>query len=240
MASSSSERVDRELNVVKNGSLNQDEDDLVLSEHARKALEEFYREQAEKEAAVNCLGLNDDDYVQENWELSQFWYDLQTAETLAEVALQVAGEEGRIACISCPTVASRLQKMKSKSSLSFIFEYDERFKGLFGDYFIFYDYNQPLNLKEELKHSFDLVMVDPPYLSLECLEKVSQTVHFLAKEKVVLCTGAVMEPTAKELLGVDPCKFTPKHANNLGNEFKCFANFDLDSYVLNVNKLSST
>ena len=72
-----------------------------------------------------------------------------------------------------------------------LLEYDSRFK-VYGEQFVFYDYNQPLDLPNSLEsHSFDVVFADPPYLSEECLSKVAQTVEYLAKGKVILCTGTV-------------------------------------------------
>ena len=40
--------------------------------------------------------------------------------------------------------------------------------------------------------SFDVVVADPPYLSEECLQKTAQTINFLAKEKIILCTGKLV------------------------------------------------
>jgi 16S rRNA G966 N2-methylase RsmD len=70
-----------------------------------------------------------------------------------------------------------------------VLEYDRRF-ATYGQEFIFYDYNEPLALPEDVApQSFDVVLADPPYLSEECLNKVAQTVKYLAKGKVLLCTG---------------------------------------------------
>ena len=61
---------------------------------------------------------------------------------------------------------------------------------MYGSNFIFYDYNDPLSLPETLKeHSFDLVMADPPFLNEECLAKTSETIKYLTKDKIILCTG---------------------------------------------------
>lgn len=38
-------------------------------------------------------------------------------------------------------------------------------------------------------------------------------------------TGAIMENLAKDLLGLQMCKFLPKHNRNLSNEFRCFVNY---------------
>ena len=55
---------------------------------------------------------------------------------------------------------------------------------------MFYDYTKPLVLPQKLEEkSFDVVIADPPYLSQECLQKTADTVSFLAKAKLILCTG---------------------------------------------------
>ena len=96
----------------------------------------------------------------------------------------------RIACVSCPTLYSKLISIKPKSCQTVLLEYDRRFE-IYGEDFVYYDYNHPLNLPRErlCEHSFDLVVVDPPYLSDECLRKTAQTVKYLAKDKILLCTG---------------------------------------------------
>merc|ERR1719516_853505 len=43
-------------------------------------------------------------HVSEDWQLSQFWYTESTALALAREALAAAGDGGRIACVSCPTL----------------------------------------------------------------------------------------------------------------------------------------
>ena len=95
----------------------------------------------------------------------------------------------RIACISCPTLYMELLRRQSPEHHIVLLEYDTRFE-IHGDKFIPYDYRDPLNLPPSLeKESFDLVVADPPFLSEECLSKVAQTVKFLARDKVILCTG---------------------------------------------------
>lgn len=38
-----------------------------------------------------------------------------------------------------------------------------------------------------------------------------------------------MADLAETLLGLKKSSFIPKHKNNLGNEFLCYSNFDLDA-----------
>ncbi|XP_033265254.1 EEF1A lysine methyltransferase 1 isoform X1 [Orcinus orca] len=229
----------------------EDEDLPQLSSHALAALQEFYAEQKQ----YTDLG-GDDKYnigiIEENWQLSQFWYTPETALRLAEEAVAAAGEGGSlrfaeheeirtasllslgthteiysvVACVSAPSVYQKLRELHRDDFSICIFEYDHRF-AIYGEEFIFYDYNNPVDLPEKIAaHSFDIVIADPPYLSEECLRKTSETIKYLTRGKILLCTGAVMEEEAAKLLGVKMCKFIPKHTRTLGNEFRCYVNYD--------------
>lgn len=69
-----------------------------------------------------------------------------------------------------------------------LFEYDKRFS-IYDDDYVFYDYNTPLDVPREKSNYYDLVIADPPFLSEECLMNTSVTVKYLAKDKIILCTG---------------------------------------------------
>lgn len=208
------------------GTADSDDDIPQLSAEAMAALQEFYRDQVqiqaeEDNASTDKAGAK---MPQENWQLSQFWYDEETSTRLANEVLSVAGQTGSIACISCPTLYHKLRELKAATNRAVILEYDARFKA-FGEDFIPYDYNSPLELPLELKQAFDIVVADPPFLSEECLTKTAITVRYMAKEKVILCTGAVMEELALRLLQVEVCPFEPRHTHNLGNDFRCYTNY---------------
>ena len=95
----------------------------------------------------------------------------------------------RIACISCPTLFSKILQIKSPEHHVVLLEYDTRFQ-VHGKNFVHYDYKQPRELPATLAEgSFDVVIADPPFLSEECLSKMAQTIKFLSKDKVILCTG---------------------------------------------------
>lgn len=98
----------------------------------------------------------------------------------------------RIACLSAPSVYQKLKQGVVDGSdrvSAVVLEYDRRFAS-YGEDFVFYDYNKPLSLPDSVSpHRFDIVLADPPYLSEECLSKVTQTIKYLSKGKVLLCTG---------------------------------------------------
>ncbi|KAM9172136.1 LOW QUALITY PROTEIN: EEF1A lysine methyltransferase 1 [Pangshura tecta] len=206
-----------------------DDDDIPqLSSHTLAALQEFYRDQRQREGTKISQGFKQYSIgsIEEDWQLSQFWYDDETALCLANEVILAAGRGGRIACVSAPSVYQKLKEQDDKDFSVCILEYDKRFS-VYGEEFIFYDYNNPLNLPGNLiPHSFDIVLADPPYLSEECLRKTAETIKYLTKGKILLCTGAVMEEQAAKHLGVKMCNFTPKHVQNLANEFRCYVNYD--------------
>ena len=216
------------------------EEDLPeLSSETFSALAEFYKEQEEREKqqreGKERVLEGEDIEWKEDWQLSQFWYSDETANQLAKAVVDVVGEEGRVACVSAPTLYRALKKLnKPKLSLS-VFEYDNRF-AVYGSDFQFYDYKSPLDIDRGLREQFDLVFADPPFLSEECLTKTMVTVKFLSKEegRVVLCTGAVMADLANRLAGLTVCQFKPVHQNSLSNPFHCFASFDLDNHINNT------
>ncbi|KAG8239302.1 hypothetical protein J437_LFUL018858 [Ladona fulva] len=204
-----------------------DDDIPKLSKETLAALNEFY---AEREREVS-----EDNEINEDWvrllieigafQLSQFWYDETTTEYLTDLVIKAAGPKGKIALLSCPTVYPVIKSRTTTDETVYLFEYDERFSK-YGDDFIAYDYNKPLNVPKDFSQIFDVVMLDPPFLSEECLCKVAETVKFLTSKKIILCTGAVMEELAVNLLNVRKIAFEPKHKNNLANEFFCYTNFE--------------
>jgi len=170
--------------------------------------------------------------------LSQFWYSEDTANYLSDEvmnAINSSTEQKSIACISCPTIFAKLFEKLSKNEKNTIelslFEFDRRFETKYPLNFVYYDYNEPIDdqMKEKFKqNSFDMVIADPPFLSEECMTKMIETIKYLAKDKVLVCSGAVMRDILSAGLQLKQCDhFIPEHKRQLGNEFRCFSNFSL-------------
>lgn len=197
------------------------------------------------------------DLFGESWQDSQFWYSDATATTLAEQLLDGVTADSRIAVVSAPTVYVKLRNLlldreryPIRPKLT-VFEFDERF-AVFKEEFVPYDFKQPLKLPKELKGAFDRIICDPPFLSEECQTKAALTVRWLAKSwsalpssasiasessvslRLILCTGERMETLARKLYGkagLTTTTFYPEHSNPLSNEFRCYANFECDSWT---------
>ncbi|XP_018564060.1 EEF1A lysine methyltransferase 1 [Anoplophora glabripennis] len=214
-------------------SISEDEDLPQLSSETFAGLQEFYKEQEDREKRLELLAsetINGDVTIHENWQLSQFWYDDRTIEALVDVAIKAAGSNGNIALVSCPSLYRKLKEKADPNCDITLFEYDKRF-AMYGKDFIMYDYKFPLAIPRDKSSYYDIVLADPPFLSEECLTKTAVTIKFLTKRKILLCTGAIMADLVRRLLDLKKSSFEPKHANNLANEFWCYTNFNIDDVL---------
>ncbi|XP_046837712.1 EEF1A lysine methyltransferase 1 [Vespa crabro] len=212
--------------------MSESDDELSLCPTTISALQEFLEEKEKRKKQLTDVFQSNlllDVSFEEDWQLSQFWYDENTTNTIVKGAINSTPIDGKIALISCPTLYTELKKTCNKRQV-ILLEYDPRFT-VFGSDFIPYDYKFPLNVPRNLYNIFDLVIADPPFLSDECLTKIAVTIKLLSKKKMVLCTGAVMINLVERLLDAKKCNFIPKHKNNLANEFYCYSNFDFDEML---------
>ncbi|XP_052896295.1 protein-lysine N-methyltransferase CG9154 [Anopheles moucheti] len=213
-----------------------DEEDCVLPADTMLILQQFLQEKALKERSEEA-GAEPEGYFEENWQLSQFWYNEDTKKKLAFIVRKLQEQDisntFRVALLSAPSAFKHVFKENEQGKLlaPILFEFDERFAS-YGDNFQQYDYNKAFDSEymDAFAGQFDLVIADPPFLSEECIEKMGVIVKKITKpnSKIILCSGAVVQDWAKEHLGVDMCQFRPEHERNLGNEFCSYANFDLD------------
>lgn len=232
-----------------------DDDAPVLSPAALAALREFYAERAaqrEREEAEEALATSASLVSGEDWQLSQFWYDEETSLALARELLHCATEARResgradaevgVACLACPSMFKALRACGVPPWLRLVlFEVDPRF-AVFGDSFVHYDFNRPLDFPAPLRGSFDVIALDPPFLQRGCLAAFAQTVAALQRprdggsggagaalppdSRLLLCTGTVMARAARELLGVHPVRQHVGHANRLSNPFSLYVSYD--------------
>lgn len=93
----------------------EDDDAPMLSSQAMAALREFLSEQNRATANEGSTAAEDNSeevaLVTEDWRLSQFWYDRETAETVAKEVLTLCQslDNPSVACIACPTLYAYLK-----------------------------------------------------------------------------------------------------------------------------------
>ena len=97
-----------------------------MSAETFAALQEFYTEEEQRESVKAQIeqvsSAKSMECFQEDWNLSQFWYDEDTAFNLAKVLVKMAGKDGKIACISAPTAFVAIKKHfpEAKGNFRFI------------------------------------------------------------------------------------------------------------------------
>lgn len=98
-----------------------DDDPPMLSSETLSALKEFLAQQnrslgvAPDPDNVENGEVEEEEValVAEDWRLSQFWYDRETAETVArEVLTLCQPSDSRVACIACPTLYAYLKVLE--------------------------------------------------------------------------------------------------------------------------------
>lgn len=192
------------------------------------------------ELMLNFLILN---FFQQ--QLSQFWYDETTKHLLSRLCSKLVlkrqksmkVETVKVALLSCPSMFKSIKNVvQDSSSIVRLFEFDTRFS-VFGEDFVHYDYRDLIKNEETLFKTFDkyfdIIFADPPFLSEECFESVTNIIKKIMKDDadLIVCSGKTMEKFLKNSLNLSKCDFQPGHQRNLANEFCSFANFNLDSLL---------
>eukprot|EP01032_Pedospumella_encystans_P022133 gene22133-25085_t len=164
----------------------------------------------------------------ENGDYNQYWYSNYTINQMAEDCVNVGG---RIAFLSTPSIYFALPDAAREKS--FCFDYDKKWASDRG--FVFYDFNDLETLPAHLHGTFDLVVVDPPFIVREVWEKYAAAVKLLIKTgpacadgspagKVILTTVIENAELLKDLLGATPTAFQPS-IPNLVYQYNLFTNY---------------
>ncbi|XP_053673910.1 protein-lysine N-methyltransferase CG9154 [Anopheles nili] len=220
-------------NISEESETISDDESCVLPADTMLILQQFLEEKALKDRSTE-IDAESAECFEENWQLSQFWYNEATKQKVAFIVKSLQEASGsstyKVALLSVPSVFKHVSRENHDVIL---FEYDERF-ACYGDRFHQYDYNKAdePGYMDMFGNHFDLVIADPPFLSEECIEKVGKIIKKILKQngKIILCSGSVVQHWAMEHMGVSLCQLKPEHERNLGNEFRSYANFDLDSF----------
>ena len=93
--------------------------------------------------------------------LNQYWYSETTIRTMVAAIESLPVQ--RVAFLSTPTLALALTSVALRAE-SMLFEYDERFRGCCGS-FALYDFRHADAFDPALCGQFDLVVIDPPYIT---------------------------------------------------------------------------
>ncbi|KIJ54723.1 hypothetical protein M422DRAFT_240803 [Sphaerobolus stellatus SS14] len=144
----------------------------------------------------------------EDWQLSQFWYTEDTSYRLTNALLKLARPDSRIAFLCCPTGYVAFKEKALLTQDTRLFEYDTRFAVFARGGFVHYDLDEPLSFPgaDDLFHSQDIVVIDPPFHAEASQRKVATTVTHILRPggHIVLLTGTSLSPILPTIYGAIP------------------------------------
>jgi len=93
-------------------------------------------------------------------ELNQYWF---SADTISAFVDEVAEAAGSAALVSSPSIFFSLpHETRARSR---VLDFDRQWERDPG--YVYYDYNDPLSLPQDLRARFNFVLVDPPFITRE-------------------------------------------------------------------------
>jgi hypothetical protein len=201
-----------------------------LSPETLAALMEFYEEKN--------INIKEDNYdkIDEDWELSQFWYTKETADNIIKLIANYAEKNKKvnIALLCTPSLyRAYLRNKNQMENLNVaLFEFDERFS-IFKDAFNFYDLNKPLDIDKIHNKKYDIIVADPPFLNEETIHNVSESMRLISNENSIkiFITGIQVEDSIiKEFPELKLTNIKIEHdKNRLQNPFGFFCAVDLEN-----------
>lgn len=162
------------------------------------------------------------DFLEETGEradLNQYWF---SKATIAAMVDEITEYGGTAALVSSPSVYFSLAAPARARSK--VLDFDRQWEADPG--FVFYDFNAPEELPQDILHSFDFVLVDPPFITREVWEKYAQTTKLLLREggRVLCTTIAENAPMMEELLNIAPVLYRPS-IPNLVYQYSMYTNY---------------
>jgi len=173
----------------------------------------------------------------ENADYNQYWYSSNTIDNIVKELIQL---NGRVAFLSTPSVYFALpQELKNRS---YCFDYDKKWSDDRG--FVFYDFNDIQTIPTELYESFDVVVVDPPFIVKAVWEKYAEAARLLLKTgsetsydgiiiphgKVILTTIIENSDLLLNLLDARPTIFMPS-VPHLVYQYNLFTNYPSEVFA---------
>ena len=110
----------------------------------------------------------------ENELLNQYWYSAPTIKALVE---EIQASATKVAFLSTPSVYFSLPKGSPVREASWVFDLDDQWSK--DPHYFKYDFNHPEAIPEALHHTFDCVVIDPPFITREVWEKYAAAAKLL-------------------------------------------------------------
>ncbi|KAF4753844.1 N-6 adenine-specific DNA methyltransferase 2 [Perkinsus olseni] len=179
--------------------------------------------------------------IREKAEFNQYWYSRKTIETLVDELLylqQRLKPDGplRVACLSTPSVyfAPTTAPEISDKLECWLFDFDPHL--LQGERCVKFDYREPKDVPVDLCHTFECVLIDPPFITKEVWENYAITAKLLAASGAHFIGSSVREngELLHELLEMRSVPFQPS-IPNLVYQYDFFTTYPPEGPFKHVN-----
>jgi hypothetical protein len=168
--------------------------------------------------------------VGEDSALNQYWYSSRTIRAMAD---ELEAQPLRVAFLSTPSVYFSLAEGCATRDRSVVFDYDRQWDS--HPNFRFYDFNDAETIPKDMRGSFDMCVVDPPFITEDVWRKYAEAVKLcLRPGGTVMCTTVAENERLLDSLfgGINFVKFMPS-IPNLPYQYRLFINFEPRSQGLN-------
>mmetsp|Transcript_3014 Transcript_3014/g.4216 ORF Transcript_3014/g.4216 Transcript_3014/m.4216 type:complete len:185 (-) Transcript_3014:48-602(-) len=167
---------------------------------------------------------------EEDANLNQYWYSTFTIQKIVEdIQNQIQSTAcGRIGFLSTPSIYFSLDPVYRNEC--FVFDFDRKWESDRG--FIWYDFNDTQCLPASIHGTFDMVVIDPPFITKEVWEKYAAAAKLLLKPdggKVILTTIQENSELLFDLLGATPTNFLPS-IPHLVYQYNLFTNYSSEVF----------
>lgn len=161
-------------------------------------------------------------------DLNQYWYSAGTVAKLCSVvrqhALSLRAERLACAFVSTPSIFFALSAAERGACR--VLDFDEALgEGEPG--FVAFDYNHPEAIPSDLRGAFEMVVIDPPYITADVWRRYIEAARLLLREGGLVVATTVIEnaPLLADGLGVRPHVWLPS-IPHLPYQYAVYTNFD--------------
>ena len=169
------------------------------------------------------------DSTPERRDLNQYWYSRKTISVLLSECKNTIESGGRVAFISTPSLYFSLPENMRAGSC--VFDIDEQWSNDEGFHRFDYNVETESQLPAKLHHKFQLVVIDPPFVTQQVWELYAAAARWLVDPHncKFLCS-TIMENSAlmQELLGCTTQLFRPS-IPNLVYQYSLYANYESEA-----------
>lgn len=183
------------------------------------------------------------DAHEENKSMNQYWYSAQTVGRMVEVVRRCCLDGPTpldCAFISTPSLFFALPRAERTNCR--VLDIDMKLAASSPKEFVYYDYNSPSKIPDELRGAFSAVVIDPPFITKDVWEKYAQAAKLLLAggAGLVMATTVVENASLLEELlgpGLKPNAFLPS-IPHLPYQYALYTNFETPEFSVRNEEIA--